>query len=273
MSVTTRATTSPTTPSSPDATPSAVRARTSARTRPRSRRDAARIAGAGYVLLFALAVFANFTVFEQLVVPGDAAATTANLAAEPTLFRLAIVAFLVVFVVDVVVAWALHLLFRDVDRDASLLAAWLRLVYTVFLGAALVFAVQALELATAPVLVDALDPAAREAQVLLAMGAFDTAWLVGLAAFGLHLVLLGRLVVRSGEASRLLGWLLVVAGTAYVVDTIARLVVADYEAVAMAMLALVAVPSVVAEGWTAVWLLRRAGRADDGGTAVEALPA
>ncbi|MBY5162147.1 DUF4386 domain-containing protein [Salsipaludibacter albus] len=225
-----------------------------------SRRRAAVIAGVGYVLLFALAIFANFAVFETMVVPGDPATTVANIAADPLLFRLAVVAFLAVFVIDVVVAWALHLVFRPVDADRSLLTAWSRLTYTVFLGVALVFAMQALALAEGGAAVAALDDGARAAQAMLALQAFDVTWLVGLVAFGLHLVLLGTLVLRAGETSRLLGWLLVVAGVAYAVDTVAHLVLADYEAVAGVMLAIVFVPSVLAEGWMGLWLLLRAGR-------------
>ena len=231
------------------------------RSRDETRRRAGRLAGVGYVLLFLLAMFANFVVFESMIVPDDAAATAANVAADPMRFRLAIVAFLAVFVIDVVVAWALYVVFRDVDHDGSLLAAWSRLVYTVFLGMALVFALQALQLLGDAPYLDAIDPAAREAQAMLALGAFDTTWLVGLVAFGLHLVVLGRLVVRSSETPRTLGWLLVIAGVAYATDTLAHLVLANYETVATPMLILVAVPSVVAEGWLGLWLLLRGGRA------------
>ncbi len=234
-----------------------------------TRRRAAVTAGIGYVLLFALAIFANFAVFETMVVADDPAATLANIAADPLLFRLAIVAFLAVFVIDIVVAWALHVVFRTVDADRSLLTAWSRLAYTVFLGVALVFAVMALSLAEAGPAVAALDEPTRAAQAMLALQAFDTAWLVGLVAFGLHLVLLGTLVLRSGAVARLLGWLLVAAGAAYAVDTVAHVVLADYEAVAGVMLAVVAVPSMLAEGWLGLWLLLRAGRdRTAGGTAV-----
>jgi len=206
-------------------------------------------------------MFANFAVFERLVVAGDATATAANLAAEPTMFRLAIVAFLAVFLIDIVVAWALHVVFRHVARDRSLLAAWSRLVYTVFLGVALVFAFQALQLTSGAASLAGIDPGVRDAQALLALETFDVTWLVGLTAFGLHLVLLATLVLRS-SAPRALGWLLAVAGVAYAVDTVAHLVLADYAAVADVLLVLVAVPSVLGEGWLGLWLLLRAGRWD-----------
>ena len=53
-----------------------------------SPRRAARIAGVAYLLIFGLAIVANFGVRNRLVVDGDAAATTANIAENLGLFRL-----------------------------------------------------------------------------------------------------------------------------------------------------------------------------------------
>jgi hypothetical protein len=44
-----------------------------------SPRRAALIAGIGYLIIFVLAIFANFFVVEGLVVPGDATATVDNI--------------------------------------------------------------------------------------------------------------------------------------------------------------------------------------------------
>ena len=157
--------------------------------------------------------------------------------------RLGTAAFLVIFVVDVVLAWALHVLFRGVHHDLSLLAAWCRLTYTVFLGVSLVFLDAALRLVDHD-----------EELVLLALNAFDTTWVVGLAAFGVHLALLGRLM-RLGGGPRWLAIGLPVAGAAYVADTLARLLLTDYQAVADLALAVVATPSVVFEMSLAIWLV------------------
>jgi hypothetical protein len=43
---------------------------------------------------------------------------------------------------------------------------------------------------------------------------FDTLWLIGLAAFGIHLALLGFLVLRSAAIPKVLGILLYLAGAA-----------------------------------------------------------
>ena len=53
---------------------------------------------------------------------------------------------------------------------------------------------------------------------------------------------------------------MIAAGTAYIIDTTAHTVLADYAEYADAFLVMVAVPSVVAEGWFGLWLLSRARR-------------
>ncbi len=223
-------------------------------------RRAALVAGVGYVALFVLGIFANFIVLEGLQVPGDAAATVAAMSDSQTLWRLGMAAFLVIFLVDVVVAWALHVVFRDVHRDLSLATAWFRLAYTVMLGVGLVDLVAVQHLVGGAEPFTAMDEAATTAQVMLHLESFNAAWMIGLVAFGIHLVLLGRLVLTGRRASRILGWALVAAGLAYGVDTFATLLLPDYDAVASLLLVVVAVPSVVAEGWMAGWLLLRAGR-------------
>lgn len=223
-------------------------------------RRAALVAGAGYLMIFALAIFANFVVRNGLVDPDDARATLDNIAGSETLFRLGLVAFLAVFVVDVAVAWALYVLFKAVSQELSLLAAWFRLVYTAFLGVGLVFFFVVLSLVSGADHLAAFDRGELASHVTLSLDAFNYAWLIGLVAFGIHLALLGYLVLASRAAPRALGVLLLVAGAAYVVDTLANALLSGYADHADLFLVMVAVPSVVAEMGLTVWLLARAGK-------------
>lgn len=221
-----------------------------------SGRLAARIAGVSYVALFALAIFANFFVRERLVIGGDAAATFTNIAESEMLFRLGLLAFGIIFLLDVVVAGALHVVFETVSRHVSLVAAWFRLVYTAFLGVAAVFFFTALELVGGAEHLTGFTQRQLEGHVTVAMNAFNYTWLIGLAAFGVHLVLIGYLMVRSGMVSRVLAIILATAGAAYVVDTTAYTLLANYSEYEELLLAIVAGPSVIAEFAFAVWLLR-----------------
>jgi len=223
-------------------------------------RRAAVTAGIGYLIIFVLAIFGNFVVIEGLVESGDAAATAANIVESEGLFRVGLVAFTVVFVVDVVIAWALYVLFRNPSRELSLLTAWFRLTYTVLLGVGLVFFFVALQLLSGAGYLGAFESGQVDAGVLLAIDAFDYAWLIGLVCFGAHLILLGYLVARSEAAPGILGYLLMVAGAAYIADTLAGTLMSDYADVENLFLAIVAVPSVIGELWFTLWLLLRGGK-------------
>lgn len=223
---------------------------------PFSPRRAARIAGISYILIYALAIFANFAVVEGLVVADDAAATVANITESIGLFRFGLIAFLVVFLLDVIVSWALHMIFRHVDRDVSLVTAWFRLTYTVFLGAGLVYFFEVVQLLGDSTAVAALSSEQINAQVMVAMKSFEATWLIGLAAFGIHLMLLGRMAQRSGWVPKAMAWLIIAAGAAYVVDTAAHGLFSNYESYASIFLAIVAIPSMIGEGWLGLWLLR-----------------
>ncbi|MER3386503.1 MAG: DUF4386 domain-containing protein [Microcella pacifica] len=224
-----------------------------------TRRTAARIAAAGYVALFVLGVFANFVVKQGIIDPVDAEATVVAIREQETLFRIGLTAFVVVFLIDIPVAWGLYVLFAPGGRARSLLVAWFRIAYTVFLGVGAVFMFLGLQIATG---VTDLAPDVA----LLMFAAFDFAWYVGLIAFGVHLVLLGALIIRSRIAPRIVGVILAVAGSAYAVDTLVHVLVADYAAIADVMLAIVAIPSIVAELTFTVWLLL-AGRRSSSVTA------
>ncbi len=222
------------------------------------------IAGVGYVLLFVLAIFANFFVREGLIVAGDASATAANLADSEGLFRVGMIAFLAIFLIDVAVSWALYIVFRPVNQSLSLLAAWFRIVYTVFLGVGLVFFFQALQLVSGDGFLSVFTVEQTNAQALVALDTFNSTWLIGLAAFGIHLVVLGAMVIISGVAPRALGVVLAVAGVTYVIDTAAHTLLGNYADYASVFLMIVLVPSVLAEGWFGLWLLTK-GRKDTAG--------
>ncbi|SEI95712.1 DUF4386 domain-containing protein [Demequina mangrovi] len=231
-----------------------------------SPRSAARLAGLGYIAIVLLAMGANFLVRNQLVVLDDPAATMANIAENETTFRFGIAGFAAIAMIDIGIAWALHVLLRRTGERRSLLAAWLRLAYTVAFIPAITFMYLALQLAVGGDIVAGLDAGQREAWTGLAMEAFDITWLLALVAFGLHLAVLGRILVASHIGPRALGYGLGIAGAAYVADTVAHLLLANYADFGGAFLAIVATASIVTEVWFTVWLLTRAPRA------VEVLP-
>jgi hypothetical protein len=193
-----------------------------------SLRQAALAAGLGLLLMTVLAPLANFGVLQKLVVPGDAAATANHIAAAQGLFRIAIGSFFLVAMLDVVVAWGLYLVFQPANRGLSLLAALFRVVYATMLAVALNNLVSALRLLDGADFLNAFGTAQVQAQMMVMLGAFQSGWDLALIVFGLHLLVLGILVFRSGGRLKMLGILVVIAGLGYLVDGCGKLLLPDY---------------------------------------------
>jgi hypothetical protein len=218
---------------------------------------AAWFAGLSYATLFVLAIFANFAVRERLIDLDDAAETAANLADNEALVRIAMLAFVIIFVLDVAIAWLLHLVVRGTGERRSLLAAWFRIGYTVFLGVALVFLFIALRVVDAEGPIGSIADGDRADMALLAADAFNATWMIGLALFGFHLIVLARIFWTSLLAPRWLAVVVGLAGSVYVIDTIGYTVLTDYDSVAPVFTAIVVGPAVVGEAAFTIWLLRR----------------
>ncbi len=195
-----------------------------------SLRKAAIVAGFGLLIMSILAAFANFYILPSLIVPGDAATTANNIMANELLFRIGICSFTIVIVLDVVVAWALYVLLKPVNKSLSLLAAWFRLVYATIFGIALANLFNVLRLLSDADYVTVFDIDQLYAQVMLSLNAFSDGWQIGYVFFGLHLFVLGYLVFKSGYIPKILGVLLIIAGLGYLIDSYAIFLLPNYEA-------------------------------------------
>jgi hypothetical protein len=175
-------------------------------------RQAALIAGFGLLIMGILAPVAEFFVYSKLVIPGKIEETVRNILANERLFLAGMFCYLITFICDVIVPWALYVLLLPVNRSVSLLAAWFGLVYAVIALVGLLKLVTVFRLLNAPDFMAAIGPDQLHAQVRLLLNGFRYEWSIGLLFFGIHLGLLGSLVYRSGYIPRILGILLAIAG-------------------------------------------------------------
>lgn len=214
----------------------------------------ARVVGYSLVLLALIAVYANFFVLAGLIIPGDGAATAANITANELSFRLAIASFVIVLVLDIIISWALYVLLKRVDQNLALLAAIFRLVYSAILGAAIFNFLNVLQLLKEGV---ALETSQLQAQVMLLIDAFSNGWIIGLVFFGIHLLLIGYLVFKSGFMPKVLGILVMLAGLGYMIDSFANILLANYADYEIVFVLIVAIPGAIGELALGIWLLLR----------------
>lgn len=201
--------------------------RTLAPTEERSQRTAALVAGAAIILLGAVAAFGRLVAVDALVTPGDPTRTLTAIVADRELFTVGVLCLYAAVALDVVIAWALYLVFRPVDGGLALLAAWYRTVYAAVFLVAISHLAGVLGLLGATGAATGWGPDRLADRVYLHIEQFTVLSDAGLLLFALHLILLGALAHRAFRIPRaagvLLGLLLVVAGLGYAADTIGPL--------------------------------------------------
>ena len=106
--------------------------------------------------------------------------------------------------------------------------------------------------------------AGADALVLLLMDLYHYGFLIAQIFFGLWLIPLGYLAYTSGLFPRALGVVLVVGGSAYLVDLTLAFVAPD---ISRQVHGLLAIPPTIAEVWTVLYLLVKGVRSSDGPTA------
>ena len=180
-----------------------------------SLRQAALTAGIAYLLM--PVSFAEFYVFPKLFVAGDISQTVQNVAAHGQLLVVGILCHLITLILDVVIAWALYILLTPVNKALSLLTAWFRLVYVAMALVGLLNLVTVFRLVNTPYYQTLFGDQQLHAQVQLLINSFRSDFSMGLVVFGIHLVLLGYLVFRSGYIPKVLGVILSLLGVGWIV--------------------------------------------------------
>ncbi|RAJ97391.1 uncharacterized protein DUF4386 [Larkinella arboricola] len=193
-----------------------------------SLQTAALLAGSAVLIMVFAIPFAEFAVYQKLVVPQKPAETIQNIRANLPLFRTGILCYLITFFCDVLAAWALYLFLKPAHEQLSLLTAWLRVVYAAVNLTVLLNLVTVLRLLTPTDYVTVVDAEQLQTQVMLSLRSFRSGWSFTFNLFGIYLCLLGYLVFRSNYIPGLLGILLAIAGLGYLIDNIRPFVVPDF---------------------------------------------
>jgi hypothetical protein len=180
-------------------------------------RQAALIAGFAYLLN--PVTYAEY-VYPKLVITGNAEQTVQNISTHAGLFLAALFCYLVSFIGDVVIAWALYVLLAPVNRALSLLTAWFQLVYAAVALGGLLNMVSVFRLLNTPEYLTFFGSSQLHGQVYFLVNSFQYDWAISMLLFGIHLVLLGYLIYRSGYIPRILGILLAVDGFGWVINSL-----------------------------------------------------
>lgn len=211
----------------------------------------ARITGLFYLGTIVTAIFGYFIIPAQIFDAGNAAATLNHLVERETLARLGIAMELGSLTFQALLALWLYRLFRPVDAFMAVAILVLGMVNAVTILGSTAFLATALNVALDP----SLGGTAATAQLMYVLR--GNVWQVVSVFFGLWLIPMGFLVLRSAWMPRLMGWLLMVGGVGYVLNTFIVYLFPD-----AASIAAVLVWPTVSEFWMAGYLLVKGVRAD-----------
>jgi hypothetical protein len=179
------------------------------------RRDA-RIAGMLYILLGVIAPVRLIYIPNAILVSGNAQATAANIASHEATFRVAILTDVIAGVLTLFVTMALFRLFRAFDRDlASVMLILGGFMVTPIYFFNLVNDAGALVVARAPSYLAAFDQQQREGLVSLFLRLHSYGVVVNEMFWGLWLLPLGALILKSRLMPRFVAIWLFLNGGAY----------------------------------------------------------
>ena len=212
----------------------------------------AKISGIAYLMIFFSGFYANFSVLESLVDIHSPAVTVANIINSHSQFGYGLIGFLVMLFFDVVLVWSLFYLTKSVSRKLSFLASFFRLLHAFF------FCIALSKLWKAYQLTDNVENTkGLEREIMQLVSDFDLLWTTGLLIFGLHLVVLGFIGLKSTLIPKIIGILLLLAAIGYFLDGLAKLTYENYYAYRSYFEVGVVLTGVIGELSFTMWLLAK----------------
>ena len=213
----------------------------------------ARLTGVFYLLIIILAGFSTGYVRSSLIVPGDSATTVSNIMESLFLFRLGFAFDLTAFALDLAVSVLLYVLLRPVDKTLALVSAAFRAIaHPAIATVNLLNHYAAIHLVDSSSIARAFSPEQLNELVAFFLNLHWTGYLVAGVPFGVHMILLGILVVKADYFPSILGIVLAIAGGGYLVESFGDFMWPGHEGI---LIWFVAVPAGIGELAIALWLL------------------
>jgi hypothetical protein len=177
----------------------------------------ARIAGFFYLLTILTRMFVEIFVRNRLVVSDDAAVTATNIIAHESLWWWGFAGDIIAFASYIALTALLYELFKPVNRSVSLVGAFFGLVASVIQAISSLFHLAPLVLLGGARYLRVFSVEQLQALALVFLRLRAAAYHnIGLVFFGLYLLLVGILILKSTFLPRVIGALMMLAGLSYV---------------------------------------------------------
>jgi len=212
----------------------------------------ARIAGALYLIIIVLGAAQELLVRGKIIAPGDAASTAANLRSMESLWRFGIASELILGICTIILALAIYVLLRPVNRDLALLATFFNLIAIAVEISYSLKLVEALYPLGSAEYLKAFTPEQLYALTNLAIRAQGNGFGIALLFFGCFFPIAGYLIFRSGYFPKAIGILYTIPGLSYLISSFALILAPSF---ADQYYFVIAGPALIGEAALSFWLL------------------
>jgi hypothetical protein len=222
-----------------------------------SQHKAARVAG--FMFLFSLIVpLLNWTfVLSKLIVAEDAIATANNIMANELLFRTGLSIELIMSVGLIVLAWALYIILKPVNKNLALLALLLKLAETVLAAAIVLVSFIALLILNAEVSV--FTPEQLRAFVGLILNKHTSIYSIPMVFLGLDMVVFSYLFFKSKYIPRILAGFGILSFAFILIHSFIHIIAPQYATIQITEI-IFYTPSCIFEIIIGIWLLSKGAK-------------
>ncbi|MDR2205612.1 MAG: DUF4386 domain-containing protein [Flavobacteriaceae bacterium] len=172
-----------------------------------------------------------------------------NAAGYFPLFLIALFGILLTVILDFIVSFTLYEFFKNDNKIISLIAAILRVIYTLILVVAAFFLTCNLTI---------WDTNRRV--VIENFERFMFIWTIGLIVFGFHLILIGFLMKIHKKIPKILWILTIIAGFSYIIIHFLQVAIPSLEQFTKYLQMVLMLPMTAGELGLAIWLIIKGGK-------------
>ena len=193
----------------------------------------ARYAGVAMLLSIVFGALGEAYLPGKIIVSGNAAATAANIAAHPTLFRITFATYLVEGFCDIILCVLWYIILKPVHRNLALISAFIGVVSMITFAIA-----QSNFWASSIILKDAggMTAFTEEQRTALAYLSVRISTMIAslfLCFYGTASAIRGFLIMRSGYLPKVLGVLLMIGGAGFILRSLTYILAPAYSSSVM----------------------------------------
>jgi hypothetical protein len=209
-------------------------------------KTAAKVAGWSLVAMAVISGFSLGYAYEEVF-----RSIQANSAEKLQLFQIVLLGILLTIILDFIVSFTLYRFFEKDNKGISLIAAILRVIYT------LILAVAAYVLASSLTVWDT-----NQVAVITNFERFTFLWTSGLIIFGFHLTVIGFLMKIHRKIPKILWILAGIAGLSYIIVNFLQAFTPSLEQFTNTLKMVLMLPMAAGELGLAIWLIIKGGKTE-----------